>query len=98
MVTRGRTGKKAVSWEDDGGWTIQSSNRNCFRAGHGGLGGRWRKRDVQGTAAVGAAETGVVMGLKPGDRFTGNCIWGVGKRGEYYVYSRSGTRFKGALR
>ena len=46
---------------------------------------RWGgKRDYQRTAGVGLLKCGVV---ETGVRFTGNCIWGVGKRGEIYVYS-----------
>ena len=50
---------------------------NEVRAGHGGLkgsGGVW-KRGWERTAAV-----GLLKGGEPENRFTGNCIWGVGKR------------------
>ena len=52
---------------------------------------RWRKRFWERTSAV---EAGVIGLVRPGDRFTGNCIWGVAKRrGKLRLFI---FRFKGS--
>ena len=70
------------------------SNRNCFRAGHGGLRLRWSGNgDFQGTSAVKLLK-GSAFPDKGGTEWPGEPVhWqlhtGCGKKmGESYVYSR----------
>ena len=74
MVTRDRAG--AGLWR---AWSV-------LAVGAGRFGGEWNVISRNGSGF--AAESGSVL-VVPGNRFTGNCIWGVGKNGEYYVYSHS---------